>query len=154
MSLKNSSIPRGAYSETLRALRIIHAIGTLPGNQITRKHDCQNRIGNPSASKTPQAKRSGNCAGCWRDGPGWRYERRGLPMKPERFHPAAVGMYPSAHDGMCGKCGHFACVCIIRAKHKKKCRFRVAATCAIGIPCDHGRDCCPICDPCTCGATA
>lgn len=36
-------------------------------------------------------------------------------------------------------------------KHKAGCKFLRAATCAIGIECDHGRDVCPICDPCECG---
>lgn len=34
--------------------------------------------------------------------------------------------------------------------HQATCKFRRAATCAVGIECEHGRDCCPICDPCTC----
>jgi hypothetical protein len=50
----------------------------------------------------------------------------------------------------CDTCKHFACVCGIREKHHEECRFRVAATCAIPIECDHGRDVCPTCDPCTC----
>lgn len=52
----------------------------------------------------------------------------------------------------CAKCGHFACVCTIRARHKDDCKFRLAAACATPIECDHGRDVCSICDPCTCGA--
>lgn len=50
----------------------------------------------------------------------------------------------------CSTCGHFACVCGIRKKHAEGCRFRTAATCAVPIECDHGRDVCPVCDPCTC----
>lgn len=50
----------------------------------------------------------------------------------------------------CTTCGHLACVCDILAAHVEGCRFRLAATCAIPIECDHGRDVCPICDPCTC----
>lgn len=48
-------------------------------------------------------------------------------------------------------CGHFACVCAIRAAHKETCSFRRAATGPVGIACDHGFDVCPKCDPCTCG---
>ena len=48
-------------------------------------------------------------------------------------------------------CDHIACVCNIKARHKKDCKFRKAATCAVGIECDHGYDVCPICDPCNCG---
>lgn len=36
--------------------------------------------------------------------------------------------------------------------HKKKCKFRIAATCAVAIECPHGYDACPQCDPCTCTA--
>lgn len=77
-------------------------------------------------------------------------------MKPERFHPALKpGDYPPNPTGTsCGTCGHFACVCVIRLRHKADCRFRIAATGCVGIECKHGRDCCSICDPCTCGATA
>lgn len=34
--------------------------------------------------------------------------------------------------------------------HDPDCRFRIAATSAAGIECEHGYDVCPICDPCTC----
>lgn len=52
----------------------------------------------------------------------------------------------------CPECGHLACVCgIIEAHTDENCKFRIAATCAYGIECDHGYDVCPICDPCTCG---
>lgn len=50
------------------------------------------------------------------------------------------------------KCGRIACVCRIIKKHSAKCKMRIAATGAIAIECDHGYDCCPICDPCTCSA--
>lgn len=52
----------------------------------------------------------------------------------------------------CAVCDRIACVCALKSRHADDCRFRIAATCAVGIECDHGRDCCPICDPCTCGA--
>lgn len=52
----------------------------------------------------------------------------------------------------CTRCGHFACVCEIRQKHAPACKFRTAAACPIGLACEHGRDVCPECDPCTCGA--
>ncbi|MBG6211569.1 hypothetical protein IWQ49_006257 [Labrenzia sp. EL_126] len=51
----------------------------------------------------------------------------------------------------CTACGHIACVCAILADHQEACRFRLAATSAVGIECAHGRDVCPICDPCSCG---
>ncbi len=50
----------------------------------------------------------------------------------------------------CKTCKHIACVCNIQKNHGEACRFRIAATCPAGIACDHGRDVCPICDPCTC----
>lgn len=54
----------------------------------------------------------------------------------------------------CGVCGHFACVCGIRAEHVEACRYRAAAACPVAIfECDHGHDVCPICDPCTCPTT-
>ncbi len=34
--------------------------------------------------------------------------------------------------------------------HVRRCRFRIAATCAAAIECEHGFDVCPTCDPCTC----
>ena len=51
----------------------------------------------------------------------------------------------------CSKCGHISCVCEILAQHTENCLFRKAATSGIGIECEHGLDCCPTCDPCTCG---
>lgn len=50
----------------------------------------------------------------------------------------------------CNQCGHLACVCIIEQLHKLGCTFRLAATCAVPIECQHGYDVCPTCDPCTC----
>lgn len=51
----------------------------------------------------------------------------------------------------CTTCGHLACVCKIIAEHPNpECRFRVSATCPVGIECEHGYDVCPTCDPCTC----
>jgi hypothetical protein len=54
----------------------------------------------------------------------------------------------------CSVCGYLACVCEVLAAHKNGCRFRLAATCAIPVECDHGLDVCPTCDPCTCGAAS
>ncbi len=34
--------------------------------------------------------------------------------------------------------------------HDRDCKFFRAATCAVGIECPHGRDVCPLCDPCLC----
>lgn|SRR5574341_127792 len=48
-------------------------------------------------------------------------------------------------------CGHIQCCCEVRCGHDDECRFRQAATCAVPIACEsHGRDVCPVCDPCTC----
>lgn len=53
----------------------------------------------------------------------------------------------------CEKCGHLACVCDVIAAHPDpQCRFRVSATCAVPIECEHGFDACPTCDPCTCAS--
>ena len=46
--------------------------------------------------------------------------------------------------------GHLACVCAVNRNHKTYCPFRRAVTVPIGIECEHGRDVCPVCDPCTC----
>lgn len=54
----------------------------------------------------------------------------------------------------CSECGFISCICPIKKNHKTGCRFRRAAICAVPIECDHGRDVCPICDPCTCDAPA
>lgn len=62
--------------------------------------------------------------------------------KPSRRPVAEVG---------CDTCGHLACVCQIKEKHDEACPFLRAATCSVGIECEHGRDVCPQCDPCTCG---
>lgn len=50
----------------------------------------------------------------------------------------------------CPACGHFACICAIEREHKPDCRYLKAATCTVAIECAHGRDVCPVCDPCTC----
>ena len=52
---------------------------------------------------------------------------------------------------LCDGCGHISCICPITRLHVPECRFRRAAVCPVGIACDpHGRDVCPICDPCDC----
>jgi hypothetical protein len=38
------------------------------------------------------------------------------------------------------------------SRHTDGCVQRKAATGAVGIECEHGFDCCPRCDPCTCAA--
>lgn len=50
----------------------------------------------------------------------------------------------------CTTCGMLACVCVANAAHDDHCRFRRAIAGAVAIECDHGRDVCIICDPCTC----
>lgn len=37
-----------------------------------------------------------------------------------------------------------------RREHLPECAFRIASECAAAIECEHGFDCCPTCDPCTC----
>jgi hypothetical protein len=53
----------------------------------------------------------------------------------------------------CPVCNHFACVCEIRQIHAPGCLFRQAAAGGLAVNCEHGRDVCPTCDPCTCGAS-
>src|SRR6185369_5309292 len=51
----------------------------------------------------------------------------------------------------CGVCGHLACVCAVLRGHEPHCKYRISATCPVGIACEpHNRDTCPVCDPCTC----
>lgn len=38
----------------------------------------------------------------------------------------------------------------LQYSHERGCPHLVAATCAVPIECEHGRDVCPTCDPCTC----
>ena len=51
----------------------------------------------------------------------------------------------------CQACGMLACICPSTARHKPDCQFLRALACPVGIECDHGRDVCPVCDPCSCG---
>lgn len=52
----------------------------------------------------------------------------------------------------CPKCQHFSCVCQVLADHVEGCRYRLAVTCAIPIPClTHDLEVCAPCgDVCTC----
>jgi hypothetical protein len=52
----------------------------------------------------------------------------------------------------CQRCRHFACICYLLDTHNPNCPHRIAATCAAPIACEHGRDVCLTCDPCTCHA--
>lgn len=72
-------------------------------------------------------------------------------MKPGRFHPAMPASAGTSGVS-CATCGHLSCICEIRRLHKPECLFRIAATGPVGIECKHGRDCCSICDPCTCAS--
>lgn len=36
--------------------------------------------------------------------------------------------------------------------HSPYCKLRIAADGTVGIECEHGQDCCPVCDACTCPA--
>lgn len=57
--------------------------------------------------------------------------------------------------GSCMRCDNLvSCTCRIRKAHKKGCRYRRAADLSVEIPCDHGFQACPKCDPCDCGSTA
>lgn len=67
--------------------------------------------------------------------------------------------------GFCARCGivrvarpdeQGACPCLLVSRwgHAEDCRKVQSAGSPIGIPCDHGLDVCPTCDPCTCGASA
>lgn len=47
-------------------------------------------------------------------------------------------------------CGQLSCVCNVISNHHPECKFRRATAGSVPIECDHGRDVCPICDPCTC----
>jgi hypothetical protein len=47
------------------------------------------------------------------------------------------------------KCGHICCVCALLKNHHPLCSFKMASA-GVGVECGHGRDVCPICDPCTC----
>lgn len=40
--------------------------------------------------------------------------------------------------------------CVVANHPDPKCKFRRSILCRIGIECEHGYDCCPTCDPCTC----
>lgn len=56
------------------------------------------------------------------------------------------------HARLC-RCGNLvSCVCDIKQKHKETCRFRMAASLGVELPCEHGLQACPECDPCSCGA--
>jgi hypothetical protein len=35
-------------------------------------------------------------------------------------------------------------------RHHARCRLFISAHCPVGIPCPHGFEVCPTCDPCTC----
>lgn len=47
-------------------------------------------------------------------------------------------------------CGFISCVCKILAEHAVDCKYRISATCAVPIECEHGCDVCSYCDACTC----
>lgn len=68
-----------------------------------------------------------------------------LPFKGVRLDPQGCVV-------ACPGCQHIACVCEIRRAHEVACKYRIAAAGAVPIECDHGRDVCPLCDPCTCSA--
>jgi hypothetical protein len=52
----------------------------------------------------------------------------------------------------CSVCRRFACVCMARKNHRDDCKFLRAVSGPVAIECEHGRDVCGVCDPCTCGA--
>ncbi len=49
-----------------------------------------------------------------------------------------------------GCCGFISCVCEILKNHEPECKYRISATCAVPIECEHGCDVCSYCDACTC----
>jgi hypothetical protein len=52
----------------------------------------------------------------------------------------------------CAVCSNLAtCICSVRRKHSKECRFRRAAELSVEFECEHGLQACPECDPCDCG---
>jgi hypothetical protein len=54
---------------------------------------------------------------------------------------------------VCSVCGNMSqCTCALSVKHKLGCRYLRAAILSVDLPCPHGFQACPICDPCTCGA--
>ncbi len=54
--------------------------------------------------------------------------------------------------GTCPKCRHLVrCICGIKDAHRVLCEYRVAALLSMEIPCTHGFQACPVCDPCKCG---
>lgn len=64
-------------------------------------------------------------------------------------------MKPRIPGTACPKCGNLvACTCTIAKKHKKGCRYRIAAELSFELACPHGLQACPKCDPCDCGSTA
>lgn len=56
---------------------------------------------------------------------------------------------PDECRSRCGWLG--SCRCKIERTHPDPtCRYRVSATCAVPVACEHEVDVCAICDPCTC----
>ena len=50
-------------------------------------------------------------------------------------------------------CGNLvACTCKLERRHGPDCPFARAAKLAVELPCPHGFQACPECDPCSCGA--
>lgn len=58
---------------------------------------------------------------------------------------------PTPESVFCATCGQCPCCCGVRRNHAEWCRLRRAIECPVAIECEHGRDVCPTCDPCTCG---
>lgn len=55
----------------------------------------------------------------------------------------------------CLKCDNLVtCICTLKEQHKPNCRYLIVAGLSVEIPCDHGYQACPTCDPCTCGSEA
>lgn len=54
--------------------------------------------------------------------------------------------------GECRYCERIACVCSTNIAHDLSCLFRIATSGVVAVECEHGYDCCPKCDPCTCAA--
>lgn len=62
-----------------------------------------------------------------------------------------IRINPPLDEVFCPTCKQCPCCCGVRKNHDPDCKFRRAVACPAAIECEHGRDVCPICDPCTCG---
>lgn len=76
-----------------------------------------------------------------------------LYLKRERQEEVVGDLHGCARCGTIKLIGRPCEVCAIKKAHAPGCTYRRAAE-GVAIACEHGRDVCPTCDPCTCGAAA